>query len=86
MYKLFFFCTVLLILIPLKKTLNWFKLDFLQDEIVVLPLRSYMCDKADPAFEYNIEIRNLNDEGVKVLDVDLEMEEDFTERWNVSKV
>lgn len=45
-----------------------------------------MCDKADPAFEYNIEIRNLNDEGVKVLDVDLEMEEDFTERWNVSKV
>ncbi|XP_018566602.1 uncharacterized protein LOC108907418 [Anoplophora glabripennis] len=51
------------------------------DDIVILPLRSYACEGSDPDYDYFIDVRNINDDGVKVLDVDVTLEDDLSEKW-----
>lgn len=57
---------------------------FTQQDIELYPLRIYGCDGSDNLLDIYVNLRNKNDQGEKVLDVKLDLEDEFTNNWQVN--
>ncbi|KAJ8925074.1 hypothetical protein NQ315_001246, partial [Exocentrus adspersus] len=53
-------------------------------DVVLLPLSVYFCDNS--AMRFNMNLRTVNDDGDKVLDLDLELEEQVDEHWEIRAI